>query len=172
MTPRRGFSLIELAVVMAILAIVAGVVVLRMHGPRQAVAMQDVLDRLASLDRLARLHARGHDQPLRIVVDPASGVVRRVEAKDGQAVGVAVALPPGYRIQSVRVGADDPAGTSASIGVSRHGLSASYAVAIEGPAGQRKWMLIAGLTGEVTVWDDATQVRDILDAIQGGHDAG
>lgn len=167
----RGFSLVEVTVVLAILAIAAGVVVFRMHAPRQAVTMRDVVGRLAWLDRAARVYAREHDRSLRIAIDSSAGRLRRMDAGDGRPVGAAVTLPQGWRVGSVRIGPGDASGALASIAVSRLGLTPAYALRIDGPEGQRQWLLVAGLTGEVTLLDDERHVLDILAAVRHGHDA-
>ena len=54
---RRGFTLIELTVVLLIVAILAGVVTLRLQGPLHRAEMRDVIERIAFFDHLTRVHA-------------------------------------------------------------------------------------------------------------------
>ena len=80
-------------------------------------------------------------------------------------------MPAGFAIGRLLIGGQDATGGSASVAVSRRGLTPSYAVLIEGPGGRRQWLLAAGLTGQMVRIDDERQLRDIFEQI-GRGDAG
>ena len=78
---RRAYSLIEITAVILVLAIIAGSVTLRMAATVQRARMEDVVGRIEQFDRLARVHVREHDRPLRLVVNISAGTIRRTDPR-------------------------------------------------------------------------------------------
>jgi prepilin-type N-terminal cleavage/methylation domain-containing protein len=73
---RSGFTLIELIVVLLILSVVAGVTVPALFAPPRAVTgMEEAVDRLDNLFRLARDSAVRSASPVTVVMDSISGLV-------------------------------------------------------------------------------------------------
>ncbi len=170
-----AFSLIELTVVLLLLGIAAAVVTLRLAGPTARVNMRDAADRIARFDHASRAWAREHDVALRVAVDLGANEIRRTTAdggEDARDLGGPLELPAGWRIGRLLIGGEAAAGESASIAVSRLGLTPSYAMLLEGPGGRRQWVLLTGLGGEMALPDDEGQLRDILAAERPRHDAG
>jgi len=167
---RKAFSLIELTVVLAILAIAAAVAAFKVAGPMHSAQTRDVIDQVVRLDHLARAHAREHDQPARIVVGAADRQLRRTAAAGDRTIGTPLELPAGFLITDCLIGGQSVSGGSASVSVSAAGLTPSYALLLEGPGGRKQWVLLAGLTGEAMELDDGNEVREILQAAGGGDD--
>jgi prepilin-type N-terminal cleavage/methylation domain-containing protein len=155
---RRGFTLIELAVVILILALVAAAAVLRFEGPLRRAQMSDVVDLVTAFDRLTRDFAREHDRPVWLVVEEIHHRLRRTGGKDGSDLGVPLVLPPGYSVPQVWVRGQARTYLRAAIPCSRRGLTPTYGLLIEGPAGRRQWLVLVGLSGQ------SIQVKDERDA--------
>ncbi|GAF86986.1 unnamed protein product, partial [marine sediment metagenome] len=124
--------------------------------------LADVIGQLTHFDRLARAHAREHDRSLRLVVDLTTGRIRRTDRRGADEACPPLQLPSDYRISRLIVREQDMSYGSVSITCSRLGLTPSYAMLIEGPANQRKWILTAGLTGKHLELDTEREVRNIL----------
>ena len=151
---RRGFTLIELTVVLLIVAILAGVVTLRLQGPLHRAEMRDVIERIAFFDHLTRVHAREHDRPLRLVVDIVAGDITRNYGDSIEQAGAPFELPRGCEFTKLYVGGDQISAGSTSMICSRRGITPTYALQVEHDTGLRQWILVAGLTG------DAVEVSD------------
>jgi len=160
---RRGFSLIELTVVLLIAGVVAGAVVVRLHDPMRRAELADMLDGIAHLDRLTRTAACRHDRPLRLVVDLSAGEVRQTDTSGEQGLD-ALKLPGGWRIERLILRDRVVHSGSVSITCSRGGRTPSYALHLAGPGGRGKWLLLAGLTGRHVEVDSEEDIRAILAA--------
>ncbi|MBM4033135.1 MAG: prepilin-type N-terminal cleavage/methylation domain-containing protein [Planctomycetes bacterium] len=169
---RRGFTLIELAAVILALAIVAAVAVLRLEGPLRRARMGDVVDLVAAFDRLARDYAMTHDRPVWLVVDVPQRRLRRASGEDGADLGAPLALPQGYRVAQVWLRGQPRSHARTAIPCSQHGLTPTYGLLIEGPAGRRQWLVVAGLSGQSMQVQDEREARTILDSAAARPHAG
>ena len=156
---------------MLVIGVAAGAVVLRMNDPMRRARMGDAIGQVTHYDALARVYARAHDRPLRLVVDLAAGRVERTDRRGERDDSQTLAMPDGYRIARLIVGERDVNYGSVSIACNRHGMTPSYAMLLTGPAESRRWVLTAGLTGAHVELESDEEVRNILAAIGGGSDA-
>jgi prepilin-type N-terminal cleavage/methylation domain-containing protein len=161
---RKAFSLIEITAVVLVLAIIAGSVTLRMAGTVQHARMGDVVGQIEQFDRLARLHARQHDRPLRLVVNMSAGTIKRTDPRGSDEPYPPLVMPDGYRLARLWVRGQAAESGGVSITCSRLGLTPSYALLLEGPAGQQKWLLATGLSGRFVEPNSDDQTRNILAA--------
>lgn len=167
----RGFSLIELTVVLLVLAILAAIVAIKLEGPAGQARMSDVTDRIGAMDSTVRGIAETRDEPLRLVIDLDEGRLHATDGRGRDDVGSPCVLPDRFRVGAVRTrGGERTAGT-VDIPVSRLGLTPTYALRLEGPGGRKQWILVAGLSGE-RVEIDETELRTIIEPPQAGHHAG
>lgn len=167
----RGFSLVELAMVLLILAIASAAIALSVRPPLARVGLRGCLDGMAAFDRLTRTFAQEHDRPLRLVLDLAAGRLRRTGEDGREDLGEALRLPAGHRIREVRLADRAVASGNVALSVSARGLTPSYAALVEGPGERRQWVLVAGLTGQVTETTDEGTVRGALEALEARHHA-
>lgn len=156
----RAFSLIELMAVLAILAVAMGMTVWVWSGRTKAARLQDVVEQLGYLDRMARQTARGDGTPVALRFDLDVPSVRRVQ--DAERSGVAYQLPDGFAIERVTVEGMASKSRQVDIGVSGQGLSPSYAVSVKGPQGQGTWYVVAGLSGHQVVLETEAQAKSVL----------
>jgi type II secretory pathway pseudopilin PulG len=158
--------MIELTAVLLILAVGAAAVVLHVEGPARRARMEDVVGQFRQFDRLARSYARRQDRALRLVVDLAAGQIRRTDERGTEEPFPPLALPDGYGIARLLVRQQSATSGSVSITCSRLGLTPSYAVLLTGPAGQQKWIVVAGLTGQNQEMGTEEAVKNILATMQ------
>lgn len=159
----RGFTLIELTAVLLILGVAAAAVTLRMQGPMCNARMKDVIDEIGAFDQLTRTYAREHDRPVRLVVNLSAGRLSRQDEGEAEELGTALELPEGYRIARLRVRGEDLWSGRVSVRCSEWGLTPTYAMRIDGPSGKSRWVVIAGLTGELVRAEDEDELRDIIE---------
>ena len=167
----RAFSLVEVALVVLILAILAGAMTLGVRGPLGRVGMRGLVDEIKTFDHLTRTYAREHDRPLRLVADLAGGRLRRTSEDGRDAFGEALKMPAGHRIAEVRLAGRRVTSGTVALSVSARGLSPTYALRVKGPGGREQWLLVAGLTGQVTEREDEREIEQILEALRAGHHA-
>jgi prepilin-type N-terminal cleavage/methylation domain-containing protein len=172
LTSPRAFSLIEITLVLLIMAIAAGVVLLRTEGPMNQARMRDVVDQVAAFDALSRARAVQQDAPVHTKIDLNAGQMQWASLDSGTSFAPAVRLPEGYAIATVLVRGVATRGLTADILYSRLGLSPSYALRLDGPNGRQQWLLVTGLTGQVLEIAHEQEVRDILAATSAGVHAG
>ena len=160
----RGFTLIELALVVLIAAIAAAAVTLRLEGPLRGAQMRDVTEAIVAFDRLTRTHAREHDRPVHLTVDLVRGRLRRTDADGRRELGAPMTLPPDYRIARLWIRGRTVAETRATIPCGRLGLTPTYALALDGPGRRRQTLVFAGLSGELFRVDDERELEAIFQA--------
>lgn len=162
---RIGFTLLELLIVLAMLALLSGAVVVRFLPMLQEVTLDDALRRAKELDRLARLRATGGGRPVTIVYDADA---RLAYYRDSNADGSRHGL---IRFGSCDVSAHALAGGGRpgylrEVHCSPTGVSRSYLVQFKGAQGPAKYLLFAGLGGQVTELRDEKLVSEIFAAAE------
>lgn len=172
MKPQAGFTLFELLAVLVLAAVLATVVGVSLAQQRNQVEMDDVLAQVVFLDAQVRARARQFDRPAQLRIDLRRGLLEPVEQAErdrfGQAAPPTLQLPAGYTIEAVRVSGQLIQHRETAIACSAHGRTVSYAVQIRSPAGERRWLLWTGLTGQVqALADDEARVQAILEELLG-----
>ena len=168
---RRGFSLIELTVVLLILALVSASVAVAVREPLHRVGLRGALDDLAEFDHLTRTYAREQDRPVVLVFDLDAGVIRRMDETGRTELGLALRLPADYRIVRLRAGEDDWRSGQTVLAVSALGLTPTYAVLVTGPGPRAQWMALAGLSGQLLEPKNDAEVDNLFKARQMRPDA-
>jgi prepilin-type N-terminal cleavage/methylation domain-containing protein len=167
----QGFTLLELAVVLLILAIVAGAVTLHLETPLRRARMRDLVDDFAAFDRFTRTQAREQDRPLRLEADLGTGRLRWTNDLGTETLGAPLLLPSDYRIARMFVRGQDLVGGCAAVSCSRQGLMPTYALLLAGSGRTSQWILVAGLTGQCVEMDSEDAVRKTFAALRPRPDA-
>ena len=163
-----GFTLIEVMVAVVILGLLTGAVVLAFAGPVNRARMVQAVEEVTYLDASTREVARKSGRAAEVRIDLDEGVIERREGRAGSRQTMfRVGVPAPLRILAVRTAARREESGEAVVPVSAAGVSPTYAVKIAGPEGSR-WVVVAGLSGEVRVLNDDAQVDSIFAAISGG----
>lgn len=160
---KRGFTLIELTVVLLILGIVAAAVTLKMAGPVSRMKLQDVVERVRQFDSHTRSYARQNDKALRVEIDLAENSIFRFDEITGQ-IGRELELPSGFNIEECRTITRQKSTDTTLLKYSSQGVSRSYALKLADKL-HSKWILIIGLSGEVVELEDEIEVQKILQSL-------
>jgi prepilin-type N-terminal cleavage/methylation domain-containing protein len=164
-----AFTMIELTAVLLILAITVAAVAMRAQTPLRQANMREAVDAIADYGMVTRQAARQQGQTMWLSVDLSAGTFARIGAR-GQALGGApLTLPTGMKVERVLVAGrlEVADAQQVSIPVGPAGLTNSYGLLLSsGP--RRQWVIVAGLTGELTQVDSEQEARDIL-ATAGNH---
>jgi len=166
---RLGFTLLELALVLAIVAAVAAAVTLGARAPLGSIGMREAVRTVTAFDGLTRTFAREHDRPLRLVLDLAAGRLRRTGVEGREQLGAPARLRSGCRIEEVRLPGHRVGSGTVGLSVSAWGFSPTYALRLAGPGGRGRWVLVAGLSGQITETDDVRTVEAALAAGETGR---
>ena len=141
-------------------AVLAGVAMVSLSGPRHRAAAADALDQLAFADAQVRGGAVASDEPRTLSIDLSTGRLGRAV---GDATAVTLAdLPGGVSVSRVIVGSDVVDAGQVRLPISAEGRSPSYAVGLSTAAGPR-WVVVAGLSGEATIVPDEATAEAALE---------
>jgi len=164
MRGRWGFSLIELSAVLLIAGIAAGAVALRLGGPLARANAEDAMGQIQQFDHLARAYARRHDQELVVVIQLDRGRLYK-RGPDRKELGAALKMPRRIHLRQAWVGSGRAASGQVEIPISRLGLSPSYAMQVVTDKRSETWLLVAGLTGQMSQLDHEKDVEHAMAAI-------
>jgi prepilin-type N-terminal cleavage/methylation domain-containing protein len=169
MTGRRAFTLVEMMVAVALVALLAAAAALTFNRPLRRARALEAVEQVRYLDASTREFARRTGRPAAMVFDLDDNALSREEGAGGRA-SYRTALATPVRIEAVRTpGRYDEYGRR-TVRVSALALSTSYAVKLSTPEGAQ-WVLVSGLSGESRIVTDDTRVESILAQASGGRDA-
>lgn len=167
---RRGFTLLEVLVVLTLTAVLTTAVALSLSSAARRAQAEDVAGRLAHFDRVTRARARRFGQPLALVFDLNRGTVRATAdagEPDTAGDGPSLQLAAGYRVERVLLPGGAAVSGEVTVPVSARGQSPSYAVLLSAQGG-RRWFVVAGLTGQMTEASNAQEAEQLFAALGGG----
>ena len=153
-----GFTLIEVMAAIVIMGLLSAAVVVNLAGRTRAARAEDVVGRIEQYDSLARAAARRTGAADVLTVDLTRGEIRRSGTpmfRLGDSVKLARLLLPGRRIEC----------GVATAPISLDGRSPSYAVKLEGPNGEARWLFFAGLTGTPVHPADDREAEELFDKL-------
>lgn len=167
---RRAFTLPEMMLAVALMAVLATVAAVSLAGAKRAARMQDVVEQMTAYDRSAREWSRRFDRPTTLEIDMGAGSISQGRTDDS--FRAPLRLPAGFHIRAVRDTGNQTTSGQTGIACSPLGQTHSYAILLEGPAHQQQWLLFVGLTGQTLALHDVQEVQDIFRSLGGGDDAG
>jgi prepilin-type N-terminal cleavage/methylation domain-containing protein len=159
---RSAFTLVEVMIAVLLMALLASAAALSFSGSLRSARSTEALERLRSFDSAARDVTRRTNREARIVFDLSNDTLSRREGTDLDELTAQVRLPTGYRIDELRIPGQSFTDGEAVVDCSALGVSRTYAVHLVGP-GLDHWVLVAGLTGEMTQEKDESATQSILD---------
>jgi type II secretion system protein H len=161
-----AFSLLELMAVVAIAGILAAAVSWSLGGRYASVQVTDVMERIALADRLIRTHAANRAEPVALSIDVGEGRFVRLA---GDQADPLYTLPPRWRIDRLETsGAARTTGSTEPV-VLRYGptgVAPTWAARLVDPQGREHWIVLAGVSGQVTRTHDEATVQNIIDAMR------
>lgn len=166
-----GFTMLEVVVALLLVGLLAGTVTLSLAGVEQRAQLDDAVSAFVQFDHLGREHARRSGQTFDWLFQVKTDKVQRVNRQTQQMLGTPLRLPAGYRIEQLQTADQRVLEGQISIPCSAEGRSLSYAVLLSSARGQKTWLLIAGLTGQVSENIDEAFVQAALQSLQSSrHD--
>jgi prepilin-type N-terminal cleavage/methylation domain-containing protein len=167
-----GFTLLEMLLVLALGAVLATAAAVSLASSRRAASARDVAGQVGHFDRLAREWAKRSGRPARLTFDLDRGDLRRTtddaaDRNDPRAGSSALHLVGDAHIAKVVRARESATAGQVSVPCSPRGQTPSYAVLLAGPGGQRQWLVVAGLTGQVSTVTDEREVEDIFRTLAG-----
>lgn len=156
---RRAFTLVELLAVLLMSALLAALVGMSLHRRHRAAQFDQVVQRASDFDRRTREQAVRFARPMQITIDASTATMRRHESMIDATTASPWVAPPGYTLHCL-MPADDADPGTVVIAYSTHGFSPSYALEFGRGAGERRWLLVAGLTGQHVITRHENEVTD------------
>lgn len=162
---RRGFSLIELLVVLLLISIVTASVSIRWADVYQRAKLQSVLEKLIDVDFKARRHAANRNRPCQLVFDFDAQTVGSSRWVDGAEKFVMSTLPQGIRFTGIRTIGDSVSSGKESVSIFNIGATPTYALEVSQNE-QTRWIVFAGRTGQAKVFEDAKKVDEVFKSLR------
>lgn len=138
----RGFTLIEIVVVLAILAVATALVLPSVGRGTESLRLRSEAGRVAALLRQARLQAVSQRRATRVTLDPVRNTAAMI-AGDPDHPPRLVELPAGLRLRAVTGGE--------SVSFSSRGVTRETRWLVEAAGGRRLAIDVEAITGRVTV---------------------
>ncbi len=160
----RGFTLVEVMIVMLIMAIMSGIAVMSVQGHINNARWTRSFEQIEEIDRTARISARRDASPYQITFNRSK---RSVEL---HAIGLnasaksvrAFKLPAPFKFDSFRKNTATSSSESFAVEIAGNGQSPSYAIAIAAASGSPQWLVTLGFSGQQIRMEDAKDVAAML----------
>jgi len=172
---RPGFTLIEMIVTLALMALLTGVATLSLGGRLQSVQQEDVLAAIKAVDRRARFEAMHRQDPVTLGIDPHTGLFAARSADNrGDQVFESYQLPSGIRVSGYWIvsGGKVIDQRELQLELTPEGHTYTYGFTLKNLSGEHKnemAIIIAGTTGQLTVYDNEREAKNIMEKISGRH---
>ena len=149
---RRGFSLLELIVVLVVLACVAAMVCVRWSGLYRKPMVINAVERLEYVDSHMRMYALRHQRSCGLAIDLRNNrIQKRYHSRASQNPRWE---PLGRKINIDKLtGATVPDGSIALVKYRPDGSSPSYGVQLSGAGEQEFFLIVAGMSGQVVQYE-------------------
>lgn len=162
----QGFSLIEIMVVVAILALLAGVVTLRLSGTLHKARLEQAVQRFIHTEGQLRGHSGRHRRAVSLHLYLGTDRLEMNKGgafqKTGSQTWVPKSLGRGIRFQRFLSPTRDETAGKIIVDYSPLATSESFAVQIALPGGKQQWIFVAGVTGQVTVTEKLGELERVL----------
>lgn len=159
----RGFTIIELLFVMAIVGMLAATAVLRFGGLPQKAGLEWMIGRLENLDGSLRQHAALHHRRTMLALDLGTGQIKRIYGS-GKSDSLSFNLGPQTVISRFVSANKDTSTGQVQIDYSANGQTQTFAINIKSRTNKlaSAWLLFAGTTGQMTRWENEQDVLQVL----------
>lgn len=161
---RRGLTLIELSVVLAIISMMTAVFAFRFAGPWSAATIQQDREKLVAIDEIARREAIAKTETLRLEFDFDNRVVE-LKGKQGRVRGFRWSNHT--KVTLARSFPELPTLNTSKLflTVSPLGITPTYAIKLE-TEGHQKWLLFLGQSGQMFEIEDKSEMESYFDSLQ------
>ena len=158
---RYAFTLIELVVVLALTALLAGSALMMVNQPLSQAAREQALSEFRFLDALGR--DRGQQATgVMLGIDPQTQTTTLYSRNEGVVLGTCN-FPRSWRLVSV-LGAERSGSGTFGVAYDTFGTSPSYALQFRDKNNDDHYWLVVGLTGQIHVNLPRNEVAEVLHA--------
>jgi len=154
MKPHRGLTLIEIAVVLTILALVASLVVVNYREPVNNARLENTFETVERLDRRVRHWCKTNDTTACITVDLDRSVFTAENGNGSPLPLPEVKIPDGMKLKELRIMGENRFGRDTKIPYTSRGTAPGWAYSLVGSGNREKYRLIVGATGQAIPFDD------------------
>ena len=161
-----AFTLLELLLVLIVLSMVAVTVAVAWSGLHRRAVMADAIQRIEFFDQHMRQYARMHRSPCALKFDTKEGRVRKIYDLQGDKGTHWHTLGRGITLKQIEVSGGGRMRSTVEIPFNRHGLSATYGIALETRGEAQRWLVVAGLSGQVTHFETEDEFDAALQLIE------
>lgn len=154
----RGFTLVELLIVIALIGLVAGSVAVRSTGLTRQARLEWSVGHLSHLDGELREIARSRARRVKLELELGTNRVRKFHQNSPQ--GATVSLGENVLLKRLVLPQHETASGRAAIEYSSEGISTTYGVELQSAGNNTEsvWMVFVGATGQVERQKDEHEV--------------
>lgn len=149
----RGFTLIEVMIVLALMGILTAVVGVSLAGVKDRAELDDWVNRIASIDADMRRHAATFAKAQGLLINVQGSRLSRVIDKQNKPLASPLVMPHTMRLTHVLTAVRRETGGELLMPCSSEGRTRSYALRIEDHKGSSRWLLVVGLSGQTSIYD-------------------
>lgn len=153
---KSGLTLIELVAVLALCAVVAGIVVVSVRSHVARANLASSCEMLMACDSHARHVAHERGRPTRLLID--SGDRATIRLPNGRIRAVA----RGVKIDRLRTARTSTRTGTLQVVMTADGQSETYAVRLTAGEKLSRWVVVLGGSGQTLVLKDERRVRRLL----------
>lgn len=161
----RGFSLLELLVILVLIALVSATVTMRWSGVGQKATLESAVRQLEFSDAYLRRYARSHGILCSLAFDLRKNRLRKQFFKESQKNPPWEALGRGVQIGQIQTTGQSAQKSRIELTYQCDGTSATYGIELLGPYGQKVWLVVAGVSGQITRLKSQKEYQDALQIV-------
>jgi len=163
---QRGYTLMELSLVLAISALVTATALVLLAEPYRRARARDLVARIQALDAQIRSRARREGQAWQLEIDLRARTLAGVRRADGERLPQQVALGRTLGLVEVETSARRSTYGRVQIDYATNGQSPTFALRLREPPDLDRWQFASGLSGVWTELTDHREVEELFDAIR------
>lgn len=157
MQVRTGYTLLELMIVVTLMALVVGTASVKLVAPYRMAQADSILERIQSVDRLARRVAKRKRDKL--TLQATDNTLFLSDRRGVRLPSSVIPLRPHFELIRFRqLGGDN----DQVVEFNGRGQSPTYAIELSDRIEDRHWILFLGLTGEAIPLDSERELEEIF----------
>jgi prepilin-type N-terminal cleavage/methylation domain-containing protein len=161
----RGVTLIELLVVMVILGLVMATVTTRVGGTLGPAALRQASSQWEFSDQQLRLRARRSGEAAALRLEIGTSRLECLFDGDEDSRPTVRSLGRGVRLAKFISATQEVTYGPATIRYTDRGTTETFAIELAGAHDTRRWLLVAGITGQITDLPNEAAVREVLELL-------
>lgn len=166
---RRGFTLVEMLVVVTVIGLIAATAALRLSSAAHRARLQHAIQRIETVDNRLRTRATDRGETTHLEFDLGTSQIRLEFANGADATSIDLG---DVKISRFVAPTRETSSGRIKLGYSSHGTSESFAIELSRGNDEPTWLLFAGLTGQMTRMEEERDVQEVFRILRaGGVDA-